>query len=307
MVRLGLCCLFIDQPIKFRTTTATYIGKLPRAQQLARLSALCLANARALFAAIIFCGANKIGCFRVNSRLWPLKTHPEAGYKIADLPEVKEIKAVLSQCRQKAAELDVRLTFHPDQFVLLSSPRADVVAGSVQELDYQAEVASMIGADVINIHAGGGYGDKAAALKRMGKVLRRLKIPVRSRLTIENDDRTYSPADLLPFCRANGIPMVYDAHHHRCLPDGLSVQQATAEAIQTWDREPLFHISSPRSGWGAKQPGWHHDYIDKKDFPVEWRSLDVTVEVEAKAKELAVLRLRKDLSVVTPFRRHKAI
>jgi len=81
------------------------------------------------------------------------------------------------------------------------------------------------------------------------------------------------------------------------LPDGLSLKQATDAAMKTWDREPLFHISSPREGWQSGHPAWHHDYIDKRDFPVEWRSLDITVEVEAKAKELAVIRLYNNLGI----------
>jgi UV DNA damage endonuclease len=98
-------------------------------------------------------------------------------------------------------------------------------------------------------------------------------------------------------CSELGVPLVYDVHHHRCLPDRLSIEQATHEALKTWDREPLFHISSPREGWKKTRPQYHHDYIDPADFPDCWKGLDITVEVEAKAKELAVTRLLKQLSV----------
>jgi len=295
MVRLGLCCTFISQPIRFRTATAAHMQKFRRAEQLNKLSSLCLHNAQALLRAIEYCGSEHIGCFRVNSQFWPLKTHPDAGYDLDDLPGAQEIKKVLCECRRRSSALSVRLSFHPDQFVVLNSPKADIVKGSVDELEYQAEVSGMIGADVINIHAGGGYGDKPSALLRLGRVVKKLKKAVRSRLTIENDDRIYTPGDLLPFCKEYKLPLVYDVHHHRCLPDGLSVKQATDAAVKTWDREPLFHISSPRQGWKGGQPRLHHDYIDKHDFPAEWRSLDITVEVEAKAKELAVRRLYNDL------------
>jgi UV DNA damage endonuclease len=65
--------------------------------------------------------------------------------------------------------------------------------------------------------------------------------------------------------------------------------------LTTWDREPLFHISSPLEGWNGPKPQRHHDYINIRDFPKFWGSLDVTVEVEAKAKELAVKKLAKAL------------
>jgi UV DNA damage endonuclease len=114
-------------------------------------------------------------------------------------------------------------------------------------------------------------------------------------LTVENDDKTFTPADLLPLCRSEGVPLVYDVHHHRCCPDGLTVEQATEAARKTWNREPLFHISSPLAGWHAPKPQRHHDYIDAGDFPAAWLGWPLTVEVEAKAKELAVARLQNCL------------
>ena len=295
MIRFGLCCKFAAEDIKFPVTTALYAGRLQPAARRARLAELCRANAAALEKAIEFCAANGIGSFRVNSQILPLKTHPALGYELEALPGGGGIVEAFKACGALARRLGLRLTFHPDQFILLSSPRPEVTAAAVRELEYQAEVSGWIGADVINIHGGGAYGDKAAALARTGAALKKLKPAVRARLAFENDDRVYTPADLLPFCRGHEVPFVYDVHHHRCLPDGLSVEAATALALKTWDREPLFHLSSPRDGWGGPDPRPHHDYIDLKDFPACWRGLDITIEVEAKAKELAIARLRARL------------
>jgi UV DNA damage endonuclease len=177
----------------------------------------------------------------------------------------------------------------------LNSPKPEVVEQSISELEYQAEVAEWVGADVINIHAGGAYGDKKAALKQLRRGLDRLSDNVRRRLTLENDEKSYTPADLLRFCTSVGIPFVYDVHHHRCNPDRFSVEEATSRAIATWDREPVFHISSPLEGWKGPQPNRHHDFINTRDFPQCWCDLNVTVEVEAKAKEVAIKRLRTAL------------
>lgn len=293
MIRLGLCCIFRDQPIKFRNTTAAALSRLPRSDGLARLAVLCRANADALLAALRYCADNGIGCFRINSRILPLKTHPKLGYALSELPETDRIIGRFKECGEFAREAGLRTCFHPDQFVVLNSPRPDVVEASIRELEYQAEVAEWIGADVLNIHAGGSYGDKPSALAAFARNVERLSARVRSRLTVENDDTTYTPADLLPLCQSSRIPLVYDVHHHRCLPDGLDVEEATRCAIATWDREPMFHISSPIEGWQGPRPERHHDYIDPADFPDSWRSLDLTVEVEAKAKERAVLELKK--------------
>ena len=180
--------------------------------------------------------------------------------------------------------------------MVLNSPTPLTLRHSLAELDYQAEVAGWIGADTINIHGGGAYGDKPSALRALRTNIESLPEGVRSRLTLENDDKVYTPNDLLPLCTATGVPMVYDVHHHRCCPDGATVEATTDVARKTWGRrEPLFHISSPLAGWSGPKPQRHHDYIDVGDFPKAWLGWPLTVEVEAKAKELAVARLLVDL------------
>jgi UV DNA damage endonuclease len=298
MIRLGLCCLFREEPIKFRRKTAKSLRDLPRTEQLAVLAALCLDNARALRQALHYCRDHGIGDFRINSQILPLYTHPELGYRIEELPGSAEIITAFQSCGTFCRRHGLRTTLHPDQFILLSSPSEEVTRRSIAELDYQAELAELVGVDVINIHGGGAYGEKHQALIRLRRRLERLRPQVRERLSLENDDKIYSPRDLLPLCRAEELPFVYDVHHHRCLPDGLEVAEVTESALLTWSREPLFHISSPRDGWEGKTPRFHNDFIDPSDIPAVWLSLewDLTIEVEAKAKELAVNRLRKDLA-----------
>lgn len=299
MLRLGLCCLFRQAPVKFRTTTAKAIGRLPRDEQIARLDQLCLENARQLQNALDEVRRLGIGAFRVLSPLFPLYTHPDVGYQLDDLPSAKQIRQTFVEVRRRKDRYRIRLSFHPDQFVLLSSPRPEVTAASIEELCYQAALAEMIGADVINLHAGGVYGDKAAALQRLETQIEALPDAVRQRLTLENDDQSYHVLDLLPLCEKLHVPLVYDVHHHRCHPDGLTIAEATAACLQSWSRvgrEPYLHISSPKHGWGAK-PKPHADFIDPADFPQEWLPLRATLDVEAKAKEPAVLRLKEHLNL----------
>ncbi len=300
MLRLGLCCTFRDQPIKFANTTVTACVKLPRPAALAKLDAICQANAAALREALAYCAAHGIGCFRVNSQILPLKTHPTQGYHIEELPNAAAIVAAFQECGQFAREQNIRTCFHPDQFVVLNSRRPDVVEASLRELEYQAEVAEWINADVVNIHGGGAFGDKSAALADFARTFERLSLRVQSRLTVENDDKIFTPADLLPLCTSLGIPLVYDVHHHRCCKDQYSEDEATARAVATWNREPMFHLSSPLEGWNGPKPERHHDFIDASDMPECWRGLTATVEVEAKAKEAAVLKLMHDLKNLNP-------
>lgn len=300
-MKLGLCCLFAEQPIKYRTTTATACGRLSDVERRQKLSRLCWENAVALQQTIAWCAANGVGAFRVGSQFWPLKTHPTCGYQLDDLPDAAAILDQLGSCRKLAVENEVRLSFHPDQFVVLNSPRPEVVANSIAEFEYQAEAAELIGADVINIHGGGAYGDKGAALVRLRLNLQLLSPRARQRITLENDDKIFTPADLLPVCTDEQIPLCYDVHHHRCLPDALSIDAVTAAGAKTWagrdsfapsSRTPLFHLSSPLNGWGNPRPQLHHDYIDPGDIPPQWLKMQITVDIEAKAKELAIQRLQ---------------
>lgn len=291
MIRLGLVCKFLEAPIKFRSTTATHILSLERQEALDKLSNLCLHNAHSLQEALAFCIRNGIGDFRVSSDVLPVKTHPDAGYEIEELPQAEMIVESFRAAGRLAEQHNLRLSMHPGQFTLLSSEDEGVIERSVADLEYHALVAEWVGADVINIHGGGAYGDKDSALERVRANLELLSEGARKRLTLENDDKVYTPADLLPFCRGTGVPFVYDVHHHRVLPDGLAVEEVTEQALATWAREPMFHISTPLAGWEDSRPYRHHDYVNPQDFPSLWKQLDLTVEVEAKAKEMAVLAL----------------
>ena len=294
-MRLGLCCTFREEQISFKSRQATYLKKFPEKERLSLISTTVLHNATALMQALEFCEENSIGSFRINSKFLPLKAHPELGYRLEELPDILLISELLDTARLFRHTRNIRLTFHPDQFILLSSPRDEVTESSIADLEYHAELAELLGADVITIHGGGAYGDPVSSLARLEKNADRLSQSVRERITLENDDRVYTPEQLLPTCSKLSIPLVYDVHHHRCLKDSLSIDEATAAARTTWDREPLFHLSSPKDGWAARDTKKHHDYIDAGDVPVAWQGFEVTVEVEAKAKELAVRQLRHDL------------
>jgi len=293
--RFGLVCIFVEEPVKFRTTTARVLSALPRDEQLRKVSDLCLHNARSLLDALKAVNRMGIGAFRVVSQLWPRATHPDVGYKLDDLPDARVIRRALRSVNRFRRVNDIRLSFHPDQFIVLNSPNEQSVNASIGELEYQAEAARLIGADVINMHAGGVHGDKQASLEKFAENFRRLSLAARKRLAIENDDFAHAPSDLLPLCDRLRIPLTYDVHHHRCNPDGLSIAKATRLAAETWrrlGREPYYHLSSPKYGWQAPNRRSHADFIDPKDIPPAWRRLrDCTIDIEAKAKELAVQKL----------------
>lgn len=261
------------------------------------LGELIVANGRALECAIDYCAGHGIGAFRITSAFFPVSTHPEVGYRWDDLPAAADIAAILERARGRARGEDIRLSFHPDQFIVPGSLSHEVARSSLGELEHQAEVAQLVGAEQMTIHGGGAQGGKDAALDRLRRALDRLSPRARRLVVLENDDRIYSPADLLPLCRAEGLRFIYDVHHHRCLPDRLDVLDATAAAAETWGaNEPWFHVSSPAAGWHGGDPRPHHDRVWLRDLPAPWRTMRVTIDVEAKAKEKAVLPLVRALA-----------
>ncbi|HEX5962157.1 MAG TPA: UV DNA damage repair endonuclease UvsE [Gemmatimonadales bacterium] len=300
VIRWGLCCQFLDSPITFRTATHGYAGGLEPETRRGYLAEIAAHNADALAAAIERCHEIGIGAFRINSQVLPLATHPITGYNLEQLDPSGAIAGAFEWAGALARAYDVRLSLHPDQFVVLNSERELVVRSAVQELELQARIAELVGADVIVLHGGGAAGGVQAAVERLERGLELLSPRVRERLAFENDDRCFTPRTLLPLCQRSGVPLVYDVHHHRCLPDGLSEVEATELSFASWgDREPYAHLSSPKGGWEAPNVRAHADYIDPNDFPVIWRDRTLTIDVEAKAKERAVLAIKQAVSTDT--------
>ena len=238
-IRLGLCCQFLDAPIRFRTATHKYVHTLEPPARRAYLASIARDNAQALFDAAERCEALGIGAFRINSQILPLTTHPTSGYRLEDLDDDGSITESFRVAGERARAADVRLSFHPDQFVVLNSEQERVVLSSVGEMHAQGDIAALVGADVLTLHGGGAAGGIPAALERLERGIERLSPEARVRLALENDDRSFTPEVLLPLCERLGVPLVYDVHHHRCNPDSLDVSEATARAVQSWGaREP---------------------------------------------------------------------
>ncbi len=295
-VRWGLCCQFADGQVRFRQATHRYVASLEPSRRTQYLRDIARSNAIALAHAISRCRELDIGAFRISSQILPLATHPVSGYRLDALDEDGVIRQSFAAAGHVARSLGIRLSLHPDQFVVLNSTRDDVVTSSVRELDVQGYVAALVGADTITVHVGGMTDGKTAALDRLERNLDRLPDAARERLALENDDRLFAVRDLHPVCTRTSTPLVYDVHHHRCNPDGLDIESATSLAEETWrGREPWMHIASARDGRDAPNPRPHSNYIDAADFPPAWIARNITVDVEAKAKEAAIASLRDAL------------
>jgi UV DNA damage endonuclease len=261
-------------------------------------SELGLANCKDLFEIIKWNNENGFDFFRITSNLFPWSSE----YKLEDMPDHWEICGILGEIGKYVDEHKMRLTSHPGPFNVLTSPHEHVVENCINDLSIHGEVFDMMGLsrtpyNKINIHIGGAYGDKISAMERFCKNFERLPESVKSRLTVENDDKAtmYSVKDLYEgVYKVIGIPIVFDYHHHRFCTGDLSEQQALELAISTWgDIVPVVHYSESRNIEQEDdkiRPQAHSDYV--YDY-IDTYGNEVDIMVEAKAKELAVLKYKE--------------
>jgi UV DNA damage endonuclease len=190
---------------------------------------------------------------------------------------------------------------HPGQYVVLNSPHRSVVKAAKAELSYHADFLDQLGLSgrhKIILHVGGLYGDRGASIQRFSKEFRALPRNVRTRSVLENDERSYGGEDVLPLCEALGIPMTFDYLHYTALTGHLPERQFLKDVCESWstnDGEPEFHYSTQKS---SSRRGSHAEMVDIQGFLRFLKvmpSKDVDLMLEAKAKDLALLRLREQL------------
>ena len=267
--------------------------------------------------------SKRITMYRMSSDLAPYATHPDLDQFHN---QVKESAKELKQTGRRARNLDLRLSFHPSQFIVLNSPEATLREKSIWDLRVQAEILDRmeLGPEaVLVIHVGGSYGDVPSGIDRWCQTWDALPGRVRARLVLEHDDLRYSAANVLSIHERTGVPLIFDVQHFWCLnPESLELQPALDKFMRTWPTgvRPKLHFSSPRTEMrevkrkdrktGRKKtvlqaPVWtgHADFIHPWEFITFMRSnptLDADIMLEAKSKDLALLRLRQDLIRYAP-------
>ena len=266
-------------------------------------SELGLQNCKDLMEIIKWNNEHDFKFFRITSNLFPWCSE----YELKSMPDYEEIKSTLREIGEYVKENQMRITSHPGPFNVLTSPHEHVVENCIKDLSIHGEVFDLMNLsrtpwNKINIHIGGVYGDKISAMERFCKNFTRLPESVRSRLTVENDDKAsmYSVKDLYHgVYEVIGIPIVFDYHHHRFNTGDLSEREALEMACSTWkDIKPVVHYSESRSlekRDNTIREQAHSDYIYEY---IDTYDCDVDIMVEAKMKELAVLRYKEIHNIV---------
>lgn len=262
-------------------------------------SELALKNVTDLLTILKWNEKHNVKVFRITSCLFPWGSE----YQLEQLPDFEKIEKKLKECGQYAREVGQRLSFHPGPFNILSSPKSHVVENSYKDLEMHGRIFDIMGMpqspqSKINIHIGAAYGDRESALARFCKNFESLSESVRSRLTVENDDKAnlYSTKMLYyGVYQRIGTPIVFDSHHFECGPQDTDYEEAFLMANDSWPagvRQQCHHSNSKALYEDEKvmlnaHSNWYYEPFDDCGF-------DVDVVLECKKKELALLKYRKD-------------
>ena len=245
---------------------------------------------------------NNLLFFRISSDLIPFASHP-----ICEFNWCKHFQTEFVQIGDFIKKHNIRISMHPDQFVILNSPNSKIVENSINELKYHCRVLDEMDLDAtakVQIHIGGVYGNKVEAINRFTRIFndssRLIDNAIKKRLVIENDDRLYSLKDCLSINQETSIPIVFDSFHHELLNNEEPIRIALEKAMSTWkmsrDGFPIVDYSSQNSVKGKenkRRKGKHAERIDLilfKKFLEETQNLDFDIMLELKDKEKSALK-----------------
>ena len=298
MVRLGYACINMElQETRGIQCSRSMIRRTFDQKGISYASQLALQNCRDLVEVVKWNNANDIKVFRITSCLFPWASE----YNIDDLPDIEGIAAALAEVGVVAAEGGQRLSLHPGPFNILASDTERVVQNCITDLEIHGKMMDMMLQPEnrwakINIHVGAAKGDRQKALDTWCRNFERLPDNVKSRLTVENDDKAnlYSIQHLYEgVLKRTGVAIVADQHHHECGPQDLPWSEALPLAASTWGEvRPTCHLSNsrqiedPNENRNAHSDWYYTPFIDC--------GLDVDVVLEAKMKERALFKYQAD-------------
>ena len=300
MIKHSLCCISIElqkKKVKFSTMTKKRFLLLERKTALKTVIERSINNLNTIYKTLELCQKNNWN-YRLGSDVIPLMTLPEANLKWSDFKECDEL---FQKCANFIDQHKIRVSMHPDQFVVPASANPAVVTKSIEELIFHADIMDKLKLtqsyeSPINIHMNCYKGDLHEISDRFIKIYNKLPHNVKSRLVLENEDKnnSWSVSELYDYIYTKtNIPITYDNHHHFCNTRGLSSTQAFDIAYKTWPKNitPLFHFSGGDKN--NKNPRAHGDWCPK-DYPIEYNTdKNLDLEFEFKQKDLAIKKFEK--------------
>ncbi len=207
---------------------------------------------------------NNIYFFRISSDLVPFASHPicRDNWQEAFKDKFREIGRFIKSH-------NFRISMHPDQFTLINSIDESIFERSIKELSYHAAILNLLGlgqSAKIQIHVGGTYNDKEKSIQRFVQRYKKLPKPVKERLSIENDEKSYAVKDCLAISREVKIPVVFDFYHHQLHNKGEPLEIILENVSKTWQEKDGLPIVDYSSIHHSQKRGRHAESIDREDF-----------------------------------------
>jgi UV DNA damage endonuclease len=305
MNNIGYCCinLSINEGSSKKnqiTVNRGMIKKTFETKGLSYVSDLAIKNISDLQKVMEWNVRNSIFVYRMSSDMFPCIGF----YKLEDLPNFDLISKKLKSIGDFSKKNSIRLSFHPTHFCIPASENPIVVKNAIDELDKHAQIMDLMGLDQshyypINIHINTTKPTRDLAALRFCEQFQNLSESCKKRLVVENDDgpNQYSTKMLYDMVyKKIGVPITHDFHHHNYGPQDLTQEEALRLACSTWGNiRPMTHMSSSKKIEDEKGLATAHaDYIYEK---IETFGLEFDIEIEAKAKDLAVIKYRKDFNI----------
>jgi UV DNA damage endonuclease len=205
----------LQQQFSEKTTTIKWLDSQTKEVATARLWAIMTHNLQAMSHLIDYVGhlEPEQRMVRLGSDQLPGYTHPKWSYFWKQPDVIHQLSKKLSQAGQLARQLDVRLSMHPSQYVVLASTSPDVVRRSLAEFEYHADIIRWMGYGVAfqdfkcNVHIAGKQGPNG-----IKAILKYLSPEARNTITIENDEMSWGIEASLML--GNHLALVLDIHHH---------------------------------------------------------------------------------------------
>lgn len=297
MHNLGYCCINMTLTKEGISTNRGMVQKTFLTKGIVYAAELALKNLQDLQTILEWNVKNAIFVYRMSSDIFPWFSE----YELEQLHNVEIIQQQLQKIGRYVKHHNIRLTFHPSHFNVLGSENVNVVTKTVLELGKHSQIMDWMLLDAspyyaINFHLNSTKPDKVSAAKRFLTNYEKLPSSVTSRLTIENDDSEgkFSTLELYNLLHKElKIPILFDEHHFRCGLQDQSLEEALRTALSTWGEiKPLTHYSSSKKIEDlTARTSAHADYIYEK---ISTFGLDFDTEIEAKNKEMALLKYRID-------------
>jgi UV DNA damage endonuclease len=305
-ITLGYVSIALNLPNVTSSSPVTYTNyqKLTtKEQKLDKLKKVTLSNLDDLYKILQYNINHQIHFYRITSALVPLATHPE----VINWDYRKIFKKDFERLGNLIKENNMRVDTHPDEFNVINSIKEEVVHNSIRNLLTHVQLFEDLSypKGKMVLHIGSAQGGTNEAMKRFINNLKTFPLEITEKLMLENDDKTFTAAEVLRICNEIRVPMVLDVHHHICNNQGENLDTMLPYIFSTWDNQlipPKIHFSTPRE---SEKDRKHADYINAVDFCefVEHsKSLneDYYVMIEAKKKDQALFKLAEDIKAIRP-------